>query len=258
MTKEEQKKDLNNSFMHYLDDIRSINAYRKRSTILMVLLMLFFILMMTSLFIATLNEEEQWGSKRFVKADMQNKLALIVRHGGSLETVKHIYAAREYKDYSLLDFFKVDNDKYYYEPTSLSFILNDLLVNSYQDSTYQDSIYMAHLQQIRIEHEKKYPFDGLEDTQKNLFENIVIKLGDRYEIVQSDMTKLANEIQHQNQLVRTYLNKSNTSYIISIIALIITIATASYQIYQSHKTNKFLEHLFPEKQDKKNENNKVE
>lgn len=84
----------------------------------------------------------------------------------------------------------------------------------------------------------------------------MIKLGDRYEIVQLDMTKLANEIQHQNQLVRTYLNKSNTSYIISIIALIITIATASYQIYQSHKTNKFLEHLFPEKQDTKNDNNK--
>lgn len=256
MTTEEQKKDLDDLFMHHFDHLKSINAYRKRSTIVMIIFMLSFIIMMTSLFIATLNEEEQWGSKRFVKADMQHKLTLTIRHGGSLETVKHIYAAREYKDYSLIDFFKVDNDKYYYEPTSLTFILNDLLVNSYQDSTYQDSIYMAHLQQIRLEHEKKYPFDGLEDTQKNLFENIVIKLGDRYEIVQLDMTKLANEIQNQNQLVRTYLNKSNTSYIISIIALIITIATASYQIYQSHKTNKFLEHLFPEKQDTKNDNNK--
>lgn len=154
MTKEEQKKDLDDLFMHHFDHIKSINAYRKRSTIVMIISLWSFIVMMTSLFIATLNEEEQWGSKRFVKADMQNKLTLTIRHGGSLETVKHIYAAREYKDYSLIDFFKIDNDKYYYEPTSLTFILNDLLVNSYQDSTYQDSIYMAHLQQIRLEHEK--------------------------------------------------------------------------------------------------------
>lgn len=253
MTEKEHKVNLDD----LLDLRESINARRKYTRYMIGVFLPMLILCIVSLFLALINDEEQWGSKRFVKEDIQNKLALTIRHGGSLESVKHIYTARKYKSYSLLDLLKLDNDKYYYEPISLSFILNDLLVNSYQDSTYQDSIYMAHLQQIKIEHEKKYPFDGLEDTQKNLFENIVIKLGNHYEIVQSDMTKLANEIQHQNQLVRTYLNKSNTSYIISIIALIITIATASYQIFQSHKTNKFLEHLFPEKQDKKNENNKT-
>ena len=245
MTKQEQ--------IEYLEEIfylkKSIDSRRKFSTIMVIMFMLLFITLMTSLFIAVLNEDEKWGSKRFAKEEIQNKLALTIGRGGSLESVKHIYAARKYKNYSLLDLFKSDNDKYYYEPTSLSFILNDLLVNSYQDSTYQDNLYITNLQQIRLEHERKYPFDGLEDTQKNHFENIVAKLGDNYDIVQLDITKLANEIQHKNQLVYTYLNKSNTSFIISIVALIITIAAAAYQIYQSSRTNKFLEHLFADKQE---------
>ena len=57
---------------------------------------------------------------------------------------------------------------------------------------------------------------------------------------------MADELQHKNQLVSTYLNKSNTSFSVSIIALVITILVAAVQIIQASKTNKFLKQLFPE------------
>lgn len=193
-----------------------------------------------------LNTEEQWGSKRFLKKDIQQKLALTIKHGGSLESVQHIYVARSYTTHAFVDLFKSNNEEYYYDPVSLSFILNDLLVTSYIDSTYQDSIYITNLKKIIVENNRKYPFDGLENTQKTLFENVVTKLGNSYEIIQSDITKMADELQHKNQLVSTYLNKSNTSFSVSIIALVITVLVAAVQIFQASKTNKFLKQLFPE------------
>ena len=103
------------------------------------------------------NTEEQWGNKRFLKKDIQQKLALTIKHGGSLESVQHIYVVRSYKSHTFVDLFKSNNEEYYYDPVSLSFILNDLLVNSYIDSTYQDSIYITNLKKIIVENNRKYP-----------------------------------------------------------------------------------------------------
>jgi len=220
---------------------------RRRAVILTILAMSLSIFTLISSLLMILNGDDQWGSKRFAKKEIQDKIMITIKNGGSLESVKHIYSARTYCPYLLIDIFKSSNDSYYYEPTSLSFILRDIQVAAFQTNMHQDSIFIYNLEKIIREHERKYPFDGLEDSQKTMFENILIKLNDNYEIVQPDVSKLANEMRNQNQLVYTYLNKSNKSYFISIAALIITIVASVYQIYQSNKTNNLLKNLYLEK-----------
>ena len=189
--------------------------------------------------------DEHLFEKGFSKQDIQSKLIQTIKNGGTLESVKHIYEAQQYKTSNNL--FKSQKEEFYYSPTSLSFILNDLIVDSYQNGLYKDSIYFNNLKQILCEHERKNPFDDLEESQKNIFENLLIKLGNNYEIVQSDVSKLANEVNNQNQLVHKYLNKSTHSFIISIVALIITIVASGYQIYQAKKTNSLIKTLAYEK-----------
>ena len=185
--------------------------------------------------------DEHLFEKVFSKEDIQSKLIPTIKNGGTLESVKHIFEARQYKTSSNL--FKSKQEEYYSASTSLSFVLNDLIVDAYQNGSYKDSIYFNNLKQILCEYERKNPFDDLEDSQKNIFENLLIKLGNNYEIVQSDVSKLANEVNNQNKLVHKYLNKSTLSFIISIVALIITIVASGYQIYQANKTNSLIKNL---------------
>lgn len=220
---------------------------RRRAIILTIFAMSLSIFALISSLLMILNGDDQWGSKRFARKEIQNMLITTIKNGGSLESVNHIYSARKYCPYSFVDIFKSTNDAYYYEPTSLSFILRDIQVEAYQTDMYKDSILLSNLEKTILYHERKYPFDGLEDAQKTIFENILIKLNDNYEIVQPDISKLANELRNQNQLVYTYFNKSNKSYFISIAALIITIIASVYQIYQANKTNNYLKDLASEK-----------
>lgn len=218
-------------------------SFNRRRHILIVFTMLISILSLVWALLLFLNGDDQWGNKRFSKQEIQSKLITTIKNGGSLETVKHIYAARQHEPYSIIDMFRSTSDTYYYEPTSLSFILRDIQANSYQTSLYKDSIFVNNLEIVIQDHERKYPFDGLEDSQKTIFENILVKLNNNYDVVQQDVSKLANEIKNQNQLVYTYLNKSTKSYFISIAALIITIVASIYQIIQTNKTNNMIKSL---------------
>lgn len=214
--------------------VRKLDSQRRKFvTYFSLLLATLFSLLGVLFSLYGIINEDHFGSKQ----DIQAKIITTVRHGGTLESVKHIYAARIYKNYDITDLLRSNSNEYYYEPTSLSFILNDILVEAYQRDLYKDSVYIASLGRMLIEHERKNPFDDLEDSQRATFENILIKLGDNYEIIQSDVSKLANEVNNQNKLVYKYLNKSTQSYVISIIALIVTIIALGYQIYQTKKFN---------------------
>ena len=226
-------------------DFQKMHFTRKIFPWLYVLMMSLTALLSVLTLMTLFYGDDHLFEKGFSKREIQDKLIPTIKNGGKLETVKHIYEARQYKISSNL--FKSKQEEFYYNPTSLSFILNDLIVDAYQNGSCQDSIYFNNLQQILCEYERKNPFDDLEESQKNIFENILIKLDDNYELVQSDVSKLANEVNNQNQLVHRYLNKSTQSFIISIVALIITIVASAWQIFQAIKTNKFLKNLSQKK-----------
>ena len=150
----------------------------------------------------------------------------------------------------ILIFFFTDKRKNYYtEDYPLSGILNDLLVDYLQDSKSKDSVYHTALCHIITENEKQNPFDNLEENQKYNFESIQVKLDSTYTKISPDVIKIAEELNNKNQLVNKYLNKSDTSYYISILALIITIIFSLFQIYQNYSTDKVIRKFFTKSSD---------
>lgn len=83
-----------------------------------------------------------------------------------------------------------------------------------------------------VENEKVNPFDRLKHRQKDYFENIIIKSGEKYELIQNDVFKLSDELHNQNTLVAEYLADSTKSFRISVFAVFLSAAIGAYQIWQ--------------------------
>ena len=190
----------------------------------------------------------KYTKKNTIKTVMHNT----IKNGGELSSIKHIYNTRSieyvYNPFS-------DKNAYYTENYPLSGILNDLLVDYLQDSkSSKDTVYYTALRNIITENEKQNPFDNLEENQKYNIESIQVKLDSTYTKISPDVIKIAEELNNKNQLVNKYLNKSDTSYYISILALIITIIFSFFQIYQNYSTDKVIRDFITKSSDeKKNE-----
>ena len=181
------------------------------------------------------------------KAEIQNRLTELIKNGAPLDVIKHAYEVRTRQDPPV--YSKVNLNDYYSESISLSSILNDLLVSFYSSNeSVKDSVYLSNLSFIIQENQYHNPFDNLEDLQSHYFENLRFKIGDEYDVVQDDVIQIATELDHKNQLVSRYLNKSNTSFKISIIALVLTCLLSLFQIYQGHRTNKKIEECCKQQQ----------
>lgn len=187
------------------------------------------------------------------KAIIQNQLITVIRNGGNLNDVKDVYRKRVLKNLSVIKSF--DEEDYYNENVPLSEVLSDLRIKyflekeqrRYSRKTYvikdsisvdADSLYFSLLNRIIDEYNKKNPFDKLEPNQRDILNNIQQKLDTGYVKISGDVSKIVDEMYNKNQLVTKYLDKSDTSFRISIIALIVTIALSFYQIYQNRKTSK--------------------
>lgn len=171
------------------------------------------------------------------KIPLKNALKLIIQNDGDLNAVKHYYSRRR-KENRL--FLRQKNiDLYYSGQVPLSIVLNDLKCDYLSaDPFVNDSVYYSNLVVLIQENDFRNPFDNLEANQKYYFENIRTKSGDYYVELQSDVSKIADELQHKNQLVEKYLNKSTLSFTISLIALILSLITSVIQIIQNSKTVK--------------------
>lgn len=166
------------------------------------------------------------------KKEITTSIAEVIRNNGNINNIKHIYNSRTFESKLF-----TSPKEYYSNETSLSFILNDLLVDAYK-SNKKDSAYIDKLNKIIAEYETINPFDKLENTQIYSFNNIKTKLDSSYVKIQPDINKIADELSNKNQLVNAYLNKSDISFYISIFALVITLIFSLYQIYQSWKSSK--------------------
>lgn len=179
---------------------------------------------------------------------MLETIETAIRNDAKIDVVKHLYKSRERKTSSF--YTKLSND-YSYE-TPLSDVLKSIEANYYTKETFvEDSIFITKLNSIILEHESTNPFDKLDANQKNDFENIKKKLGKNYESVSSDVNRISDELHIKNLLVAEYLNKSNTSFFISISAVFITIVVAFIQIYFGNKDKRKIENLINERFTKK-------
>lgn len=206
-------------------------------------LMLFSSLLSLALFLVFLRLSPS-NENRTEKDPLKNRISTMIKNGAPLESIKHAYDVRDLKPTPLR---RGDASLYYSETTPLSIILNDLCVDYFStDLTDKDSLYYSRLSSIIQENQYHNPFDMLEIIQSRYFENLRYKIGDEYDVIQDDVTQIATELYNKNLLVTKYLNKSNTSFTISIIALIVTFLMSCIQIIQSRKTNSYLRPLFKE------------
>ena len=187
------------------------------------------------------------GGQFVEKEALKNDLASVIRNGATLDLIKHVYNNRVRQPMPLLGFKKEDFLLFYSENTPLSSVLNDLCVDYLKGiPSKADSLYYSRLQTIIQENQYRNPFDNLEDIQIRYFENIKYKVGDKYDVVADDMNQIVKELSNKNQLVSKYLNKSTSSFIISIIALFFSIVLSIVQLVQSNKNTTNLLKRLPE------------
>lgn len=220
----------------FLDSSKSLKRIRFFSSIVLVLTTLSLVI---ALFYMLSNPE---GKKYFEKASIKATMQKTIVNGGELSSLKHIYDTRHNKKL-ILDLFSDKKNNYYTEDYPLSSILNDLLVDYYQHPDSNDSTYLSSLKELIAENGKQNPFDNLEDNQKYNFQNIQEKLDSSYNTIAPDVIKIADELNNKNQLVTRYLNKSETSFTISIIALAITVIIGLIQLYQNYRSSNRLKQV---------------
>lgn len=178
------------------------------------------------------------------KAVIKRELSTVIKGDPELKTVKHVYEKRQLIKPTLNS--KLDRNDYYTENTPLSTILIDLKVDFLsQDNPHKDdTLYYSRLEYIIQENEYHNPFESLEEHQRRYFEDLKSQIGDGYDNVQDDVLQIAKELDQKNQLVSHYLQKSNTSFNISIWALIATCCLSLFQIIQGIRSSKKIKALF--------------
>lgn len=234
-------------------EIKSQMRRRKKSLFLRTMSLFMAMLLMLALSFFTLLYSPVFSSDadRFVeKTPIKKRLSAVIKNGGTLDIVKHVFEVREMKKPRL--FKEMDSASYYTDKTPLSVMLNDLCVDYLEGDPFQvDTSYYSRLIGLIKENQYHNPFDNLEDTQISYFENLRAKSGEGYDAIQGDVVKIATELSHKNQLVSKYLNKSNVSFVISIVALGITIILSLVQIFQSSRVNSRLEVLQGQVEDRR-------
>ena len=123
--------------------------------------------------------------------------------------MKHVYATRNIERISpidaLLRFTRSAENNFYRGNEPLSFILEDIRTElSLQKDTSIASV-LPKLDQVIGELGATSPFDALERNQKDYFEAIRQRAGDRYGDIKNDLEKLADEVIKKNDLVQIYL-----------------------------------------------------
>lgn len=232
-----------NGIEETVQEVRATIRKTKKSYFLRTLSLSLMMMIVLMLSFVTLLYSPAFSSDavRFVeKTPIKKRLSTVIKNGGSLDIVKHVFEVREYRKPQL--FKEMDAATYYTDKTPLSVMLNDLCVDYLEADPFQvDTSYYIHLVGIIKENQYHNPFDNLEDTQMSYFESLRVKSGEGYDLIQSDVVKIATELSHKNQLVSKYLNKSNVSFVMSLVALCFTIILSLIQIIQSSKMNSRLE-----------------
>jgi hypothetical protein len=119
----------------------------------------------------------------------------------------------------------------------LSVVLEDIRTDLFINGDADKSL-IPLVDGLITQHFQTNPFDNLETTQKDNFERLREKTGDRYTSVQAEVTKIADELYAQNLLTKQYLRHSTISFWVSIAALAFSLVIGGIQIYQGRRAHR--------------------
>jgi hypothetical protein len=158
----------------------------------------------------------------------RSEVSKIITNDGDLRAVKYALSYQPHIP-SIKTIFSSDSD-YYPANVALSTVLDDIRHEAFLSG---DKTLIPQLIKITSEHEEINPFDNLQASQRDYFENIRIKTSDSYSKISNDVNNIADELSQKNQLVSEYLADSKMSFWISITALLLSVIIGSYQIFMS-------------------------
>jgi hypothetical protein len=167
--------------------------------------------------------EENKFIEKFV---LQKDIETIISNGGDLGAIKQ--ALQTQSAVSSLKIIFSNKADYYGVDVPLSIVLSDIRVNAFRAGKKE---ILPVIEPIISEYEEINPFDKLQVGQKDYFENIRIKAGDKYSDIVNDVNNLADELHVKNMLVDEYLGDSKMSFWISIIAVVLSLLIGAYQIF---------------------------
>ncbi len=176
-----------------------------------------------------------FGINSFVsKIDIKSQIITAIGNDCDLRVIKNIFENRKIIIKGLTKIFS-KMDYHYTRDVPLSKVLEDIRSDVFTTSPDNKPI-LNDLDKIIYEHNERNPFDALEPSQKDYFENIRFKAAANYKDIRKDVDKLATELEMKNSLVTKYLNRSTTNYWISIIALIFALTIGLYQLFQNRSS----------------------
>ena len=211
-----------NRNLHYQKAVlERIERQNRRRRIYLLVLLLPLLSVMTSFSLLLIDE-----NKLLEKAALQEDIQTIVSNGGDLEAIKQ--SLRTQTTVSSMKAIFSNKSDYYREDVPLSVVLSDIRVNAFREGKKD---FLPTLEPIIREYEEVNPFDKLQVGQKDYFENIRIKSGEKYPDIVNDVNNLADELHEKNMLVDEYLGDSKMSFWISIIAVVLSLLIGGYQIF---------------------------
>lgn len=168
--------------------------------------------------------------KRINKKELWDKLNKAIKIGANAEILNDIVRNQKRVKRLFNRNLKLD---FYPNLVLLNEILEDMRSNEYiKDDTIDDEL-IEKINSLIEEDKKKSPFDGLEEKQKDFFENIVNILDeDNFSKIQNNINKISNELALKSEESK----KAKLNFKIAIVSIAITIAVGIYQIYDSSQT----------------------
>ena len=168
------------------------------------------------------NIEEKYYIK---KEPLKTDIIKMIQNGAKLDDIKHYYTNANAEEWGLIDNWNDDKKDYYLKPISLLHVLKDIKNDKFLSEKIEDDEFIneeskinniKNLTRLIIEYKQRNPFDELEESQKEQFNNVRIKLGKDFVVIEQELYKLSSNMQEKNKLVNEYLSSSNTSLYVSI------------------------------------------
>lgn len=236
-TKDEELNDSteNNSFVDENDafpEKEEDDSKSSRKHLFLRVLSRTFPIIFIGIFASFLTNSFLLGDKYVEKESINSEISTLIKNGAGLRAVKFHYEHRKAVKRDILFSIKHDLSLYYNYEIALSEILEKIRTEQFLKGNLDEG-FMAKLDGIIKEYTESNPFDKLEAGQKDLFENIRVKLGDSYSVVSDDINKLSDELNNKNKLVNEYLSDSQTSLVVSIVSAFIAVVLAGVQMWQS-------------------------
>jgi hypothetical protein len=163
----------------------------------------------------------QWDQKHGIVTGYINlknydsEIYSAIRNGGDLESFQSLVNILSKENYQRSRINSIESKDYFIRPRET--VTEDILLGMkglYLANGIKDSLDNKMIENIdKLIQEYRYlnPFGVLEENQQYFFENMRVKLGDNYSIIELDAIQLVKELKEKNSVVKKYLANSEKS-----------------------------------------------